>query len=133
MQASDLVLIGAFYNLTFAIFHIFFWKIFKWKSELIKLSKTNAAIMQVLNLCLTFVFFLFAFLSLAYKNTLVSTSLGNTLLLAIALFWFLRAIYQVVFWGLSNTISLAFFVMFVLGALLYSIPIFYNFNLLVSK
>lgn len=133
MEVSDLVLAGAFYNFAFAIFHLFFWKIFKWKTQLAKLSEINSAIMQVLNLCLTFIFFFFAFLSIFYQKALVSTDLGQVLLITIALFWFFRAIYQIVFFGLKNTISIAFFVMFILGTVLYSVPVFYSFNLIVSK
>ncbi|MBI4851328.1 MAG: hypothetical protein HY819_05820 [Acidobacteria bacterium] len=133
MEVSDLVLAGAFYNLAFAIFHLFFWKIFKWKTQLAKLSEINSAIMQVLNLCLTFIFFFFAFLSIFYQKALVSTDLGQVLLITIALFWFFRAIYQIAFFGLKNAISIAFFVMFILGTVLYSVPVFYSFNLIVSR
>lgn len=52
----------ALYNLAFAIFHLTFWKLLNWKDELQRVSANNRAVMQTLNLCLTFVFFLAAYL-----------------------------------------------------------------------
>jgi len=37
-KMESLLIVGGFYNLVFAIFHLLFWKIFKWDSELSKLS-----------------------------------------------------------------------------------------------
>jgi len=117
------VIAGGIYNLGFAIFHLFFWRLFRWREDLASLTHINRSVMQILNLCLTFVFLLFGYLSLFHTTELVAGSLGNTLLLGIALFWFLRMAQQMVFFGIRNRISAAFTVLFFLGGLVYLLPL----------
>ena len=117
------VIAGGIYNLGFAIFHLFFWRLFRWMEDLASLTHINRSVMQILNLCLTFVFLLFGYLSLFHTTELVAGSLGNTLLLGIALFWFLRMAQQMVFFGIRNRISAAFTVLFFLGGLVYLLPL----------
>ena len=113
---------GGIYNIAFVLFHLLFWRIFNWKDDLRSLSFLNRAIMQVLNLSLTFAFFIFSYISLLHTGELLSTPLGQSLLLLMALFWFLRAIQQVIFFKLKHWGSLAFLGLFLIGALLYAIP-----------
>lgn len=114
-----LLFIGSLYNLFFAIFHLFFWRLFKWKEDLKRISHINRQIMQIMNLCLIFVFLVMSYVSFFHANELLTTSLGNTLLFAIGLFWLLRAIEQVYFFGFRRLISIIFFVSFLLGSILY--------------
>jgi len=44
-----LVIAGGIFNIGFAIFHIFFWRLFGWKKDLSTLNYVNRNIMQVLN------------------------------------------------------------------------------------
>ncbi len=122
MNSYYLLTIAAFYNLAFAIFHAFFWKLFGWREALAPLTPINRLVMQVLNLCLMFVFLVFAYVSAFHTGELLTTSLGRTLLFSIALFWFLRAVEQVIFGGLKAKLSVAFFGIFLVGTLLYLIP-----------
>lgn len=122
MDSSTLLMIGGFYNLGFAIFHLFFWKIFRWKEDLASLTRVNHAIMQVLNLCLTFVFFMMAYVSIVFRTELSGTELGRTLSLSFAAFWFLRMIEQIIFFGLRHKVSSILTVMFLGGSFLYLIP-----------
>ena len=117
------VIAGGIYNLGFAIFHLFFWRLFHWREDLASLTHINRSVMQILNLCLTFVFLLFAYLSLFHSTELVAGGLGSTLLLGNALFWFLRMAQQMVFFGIRNRISAAFTVLFFLGGLVYLLPL----------
>ncbi len=117
-----LIKAGGIYSLGFVIFHLLFWRIFDWDRDLRSLSFLNRAIMQVVNLSLTFVFFIFGYISLMHTRELLESSLGHSLLLLIALFWFLRAIEQVVFFKLKHWGSVAFLAVFLLGSLLYGIP-----------
>jgi len=121
---ESLLIVGSFYNLAFAIFHILFWKIFKWNSELSKLNFLNRAIMQVLNLCLTFCFLLFSYISFYHTSELLTTDLGKTILTGIAVFWFLRAIEQVIFFKLKHWSSVMFLMAFVGGTIIYAMPVF---------
>jgi hypothetical protein len=122
MSSETYIIIGGAYNLGFVIFHVFFWKIFNWKKELRLLNIVNKGIVQVLNLCLTLVFLLFAYISIFHTTELMTTSLGKTILFFISIFWYLRALEQIYFFGLKNRISLILFMIFVLGGLIYSYP-----------
>jgi hypothetical protein len=121
--SRTLVLVGGFYNFAFAVFHLLFWWLFQWKETLAPLNSINRAIMQVLNLHLTFVFVAMAYVSVFHVNELIGTELGRFLLLACSLFWFFRVANQIVFFKLRNTTSIAFTVIFLLGGALYLIPI----------
>jgi len=118
-----LIKVGSFYNLMFAIYHCLFWKIFNWDEELKKIDFLNRAIMQVLNLCLTFCFLIFSYISFFHTAELLTTALGHTLLVGISIFWLLRAIEQVLFFKLKHWLSIIFLFTFIAGAALYIIPI----------
>jgi hypothetical protein len=120
-MSETFLIIGGIYNLLFATFHFLFWKIFDWENDLASLTSVNRAIMQVINLCLTFVFVIFGVLSLLYPSQMVGTELGRILTSMIAVFWFLRAIEQVIFFKLKNWISWAFLFIFLIGAGSYSV------------
>lgn len=122
MDFKNYIIIGGYYNLGFAIFHIFFWKIFDWEKQLRLLNSVNKGIMQILNICLTLVFFLFAYLSIFLGDELITTEIGKSILLFISLFWFIRAIAQIYFYGLKNRISLILFLLFFLGTMIYIYP-----------
>ena len=122
---ETLIKAGGLYNIILIVFHLLFWRIFNWKDDLPSLSFLNRAIMPVLNLSLTFVFVIFAYISLVHSNELLSTSLGRSLLMLIAVFWFARAMMQVVYFKLQHWGSLAFVLYFLAGAVLYCIPAVY--------
>ena len=82
----------------------------------------NRQVMQILNLCLTLVFLIMAYISFFHSEELLSTSIGKTLLFAITLFWFLRMIEQIFFFGLKTTKSIVFTLIFLLGTVIYLIP-----------
>ncbi len=119
---KTLILVGGFYNLAFAVFHLLFWRIFKWNTDLQRMSFLNRAIMQVLNLCLIWVFVIFGYISLFHAGELLSSSLGHSLLVLIALFWLFRAIEQIIFFRLNTWGSWLFLAVFLIGVLLYAYP-----------
>lgn len=102
------------YHLGFALFHLGFWKLFRWKEELARLGHVNRAIMQALNVCFTYLAFGFAVLAFAYPQ-----SLGAPVLGMLAGLWVLRAALQVVcFPRVGARINAAFVALFLLGAAL---------------
>ena len=123
MNAETLIVIRGLYNLALAVFHLLFWKLFNWKQDLATLTPLNRAVVQILNLCLTFVFLVFAYISFLHANELLHSKLGRLLLALIAIFWFLRAIEQIIFFGLRRKASIAFLILFLIGTGLYSIPL----------
>jgi len=118
-----LIKAGGVYCTALVVFHILFWKIFHWDRELPKLNRLNRAIMQVLNISLTFVFLIIAYVSFVHTSELLATPLGHTLLGAIALFWLFRAVQQIVFFKLEHWVSWVFLVFFLGGAAIYGLPL----------
>jgi len=117
-----LIKLGGIYNIILVAFHLLFWRIFNWKDDLKSLSFLNEQTMQVLNLCLTIVFVMFAYISLVHSNELLTTPLGKSLLFSMALLWLARTAMQAVFYKLKHWSSFAFLAYFFAGALLYGIP-----------
>ncbi|MDH5445528.1 MAG: hypothetical protein OEY52_08210 [Gammaproteobacteria bacterium] len=113
---------GGVYNILLVIFHLMFWKLFDWEKDLRSLRFLNRAIIQVLNISLTLVFVIFAYLSLWHTQELLSTRLGNHLIFLISLFWLARAIQQPVFFKLQHWGSWGFMVFFLVGSAIYFIP-----------
>jgi hypothetical protein len=121
-HAMVLIRIGGVACLGWLVFHLFFWRLFDWKSQLGRLSAANRGVMQVLNLCLSFVFLLCGVMSLTYPNELLAPGLGRGLLWGMAVFWLLRLIEQPVFFGVSR-ISNLFSLLFLLTSLFYLLPV----------
>ncbi|MCW8963663.1 MAG: hypothetical protein OQL16_07685 [Gammaproteobacteria bacterium] len=119
---------GGIYNIALVIFHLLFWRIFNWQEDLRSLTFLNRAIMPVLNISLTLVFVIFSYISLVHAGELLSTSLGHSLLVLMAIFWFARAVEQVVFFKLKHRASWAFLAFFLLGGVLYAVPAIHVLN-----
>lgn len=122
MKPEILVIAGGAFCVGFFVFHAFFWRLFDWREDLKSLSHINRQVMQILNLCLMAAFAIFAYISLLHTDELLQTALGRNLLLLVAVFWWLRAIEQILFFGLSRLVSVGFFAVFVIGGFLYSLP-----------
>jgi hypothetical protein len=122
---KTLITIGGIYHLGFAVFHLAFWRLFSWKKDLSRLSPVNRKIMQILNLRLTYVFVAVGLISLLLAESLLSSDLGKAVLIGVALFWLMRAIEQVVFFGLRQAASLVIFLVFLAGAAIYLYPVLF--------
>ena len=117
-----LIKVGGYYNIVLVIFHLLFWHIFDWNKELRSLSPVNRSIMPVINLSLTLVFVIFAYISLRHTEEILNSPMGRSLLLFMALFWLARSLMQVIFFKLRHWLSFAFLGYFLIGTLLYGIP-----------
>jgi hypothetical protein len=117
--ASALIVAAGLFNLAFAVFHVLFWRLFDWRNELARLGVANRGIMQVLNLCLTYVFIVAAVLLLFFPPEAFATEMGAFLLLAMAGFWLLRAVLQPMFFRLRHPLSQGLLALFVIGTLLH--------------
>ena len=122
---ETLIKVGGIYNIVLVVFHLLFWRIFNWGEDLRTLTFLNKAIMQVVNLSLTFVFVIFAYVSLMHSAELLASPLGKSLLILMAVFWFFRSIMQATFFKLKNWESVAFMIFFFSGGVLYGIPATY--------
>ena len=120
--AEFLITAGGYASLGWLVFHLCFWWLFEWRAELRRLSFTNRNVMQILNLCLSFVFALFAFLSLRHTEEILGpTPLGRTALAGIGGFWLLRFVEQPLFFGFTWP-SIVFSLLFALTSACYLLP-----------
>jgi hypothetical protein len=123
---KTILLICAYFNIGFAIFHILFWQLFNWKTDLKKLSHANKAIMQLLNIQLTFYFLFMAAMCFIYPDELTTTALGKFILGCTSLFWLLRFIGQFIFLRRNEWKIHISSVLFLTGAILFAIPLLKN-------
>ncbi len=123
MSPTDWLFAGGIFAAGFFVFHAAFWRLFRWDDELPRLGVLNRAIMPVLNLVLMFVFALVAWLSITQADAMTTTTLGRQLTGGIAAMWLFRAALQPLYFGLRHPGSVAFFVLFLLGGALYTIPL----------
>jgi hypothetical protein len=118
-----LIRLGGLYTIGLIIFHVLFWRLFNWPASLAPLNFVNRATMQVLNISITLIFCIFAYVSFAHSAELLHTPLGNTLLVLISWLWLIRAVLQVVFYKLGHKASVGLSLYFLLGACLYGLPV----------
>ncbi len=116
------IIAGGVYSVVLIIFHVLFWKIFKWPETLGTLNNLNKATIQVLNISITFIFFIFAYVSFVHTHELLNTQLGNSLLVLISCLWLFRAVQQVFFYKLKHKASVGLTIFFLIGAFLYGMP-----------
>lgn len=120
---NNLIITGGIFHLGFAVFHLFFWRLLNWKKDLASLTFINRAVMQILNLCLTFVFLAVAFISFFYSTELVTTNFGQVICVLISIFWFLRTVEQIIFFGLKKRLSVILTILFIAGFIIYLMPV----------
>ena len=121
---SVLLSLAGYYCFAFAAFHMLFWKLFRWKADLQRLTPVNRSIMQVLNIRLTYVFVVVGIAMLLFGEGLLASDLGKFLLGAMSVFWLMRSIEQLVFFDAKALVSTALVLVFVIGAALFAIPLF---------
>jgi len=123
MDKISLLYICGIYNIAFVIFHILFWKIFKWKNILEKGTKSTKAIIQIINIQLIYLFIVMAYVYLFYTDLLMDTKIGKLILIAYAGFWVLRFIQQFIFLKIKGKFVIALTLVFLFGAIIHLLPI----------
>lgn len=109
------VIVSGLYNLAFGLFHLTFWRLLNWREQLARLSSTNRAVMQTLNLCLTLFFFLSAYLYLAYPVEVHTTGFGRAFAVGGLLFWVARAAEQALLFDLKRRMHQIILAIFIVG------------------
>ena len=115
-----LLRIGGVINLLFVLVHIAMAKPIN--EVLGPLSPEILPIVHMLNIHVAFTLLIFAYLAIFQWRDLLTTQLGNVTALAIALFWFLRGINQIVFYGLTAPGTLLWIGLCLVFGLLHLIP-----------
>jgi hypothetical protein len=122
MNSHPWLYAAAGYNVALALFHLGFWRMFRWREELPKLHPVNQGVMQVMNLMLAFVFLVFSALLVLNAAEMTGSRLGRSLLAGMMLFWLVRAALQFPFWrSQPAATNAAFTVLFLLGAGLHAL------------
>lgn len=117
-----LIKLAAYFNFAFGVFHLFFWRLLHWKEQLKLVSAVNRAVIQTLTICLTFMFFLVAYLCLFNTADILSTKIGQTLYVGMAFFWFLRTIAQIYFFNLKERVHQILLMLFIIGIAVHILP-----------
>ena len=123
MSRDLLVQLCGIHSFAFAAFHLAFWKLFDWKRELSKVGPPTRAITQILNLRLVYLFLGIGVLCFVFTRELHATPLGRALLVFMSLFWAGRTIEQFVFLRVNRAMVHVLNVLFVLGAVLFALPL----------
>ena len=126
MNKTLLLDLCGIYNLAFAIFHLFFWKIFKWKEDLRKNSVGNRAIIQILNIRLIYIFLLMAFIYFVYPQQLMETELGLVLLIGFLGFWVGRTVEQFIFLRIKSKMVTILTIVFFFGIFIHLLPLIFR-------
>ncbi len=124
VELTSLLVMGAgLYHLGFAVFHLFFARLFRWETQLAKLHPVNRGVMQAMNVFLTVALALFAYLLLRYPELLLTEQTGRMLLFGIGLTWFVRAAIHPKLFGLRHPGSVLVNVLCVVAVGLCWIPL----------
>jgi len=123
MDKNFIIYLCGLHSLGFAIFHMFFWKIFKWDTDLKNVSKPNKAIIQIANLRLIYIFLFFSFVCFFFTEDLYSTGLGKAFLIGVSLFWIGRTVEQFIFLNLNHSLIHLLTFLFIIGAILSILPL----------
>jgi hypothetical protein len=123
MSKELIVYLCGVHSLAFAVFHMYFWKLFNWKQDLKKNSVANRAILQISNLMLIFIFLLMAYLCFFYTKQLSGTEIGHVILIGMSGFWVLRIIAQFIFLPYNKIFIHILTVTFIIGAVLFALPL----------
>ncbi|MDV4102180.1 hypothetical protein CMT19_14130 [Elizabethkingia anophelis] len=123
---KSIIYICGIYNLLFALFHLGFWKIFRWNKDLNKMSFANKGIMQILNIQIVYYFLFVSLICFIYPNKLLNTQLGRIFLTGNSLFWLIRTIQQFIFLRAKHYIIHILTIIFIFGTILFALPIFIN-------
>lgn len=123
MDKTLLLTLCGIYNLAFAIFHISFWKIFKWKEDLKRTSIANRAIIQIMNVRLIYIFLLMSFIYIFYQDQLMETKIGFFLLVGFLGFWVGRTVEQFIFLRVKSKMVTILTVLFFIGIIVHLLPI----------
>jgi hypothetical protein len=119
-----LIFAGGIHSLGFAVFHIFFWKIFNWHKDLKKVSRATSAITQILNVQLICLFLFVAALCFFFSKELSGTPLGLFMLITFSIFWFVRLVQQFIFLRINHIMVHTLTVLFALGVIIFILPVF---------
>lgn len=111
----SLAAVCAVYNLGWGLFHLTFWPLLRWKEQLARLSPTNRGVVQILNLCLTWLFLVIAYIYMFHPTELINSGLGRALAYGVLFLWVGRTVEQVIFMEMRRRLHQLLLVLFAVG------------------
>ncbi len=123
MNIFQLLFICGIYNLLLTVFHISFWKVFKWNETLDKGSKANKYVIQIMNIQLIYLFLFMSIVYLFLPNELLNSILGYWIMFGYAGFWILRFIQQFIFLKIKGKFVIGLTLLFFIGSVVHLLPI----------
>jgi len=123
MPADPVLMLCAVHSLALAVFHLAFWRLFRWPATLQATPLANRVILQIANVQLIWVFLGVAALCLRFPAELRGTPLGHAVLAGMSGFWIVRLVQQAVFLRVNHPLVHALSVVFALGAVLFAWPL----------
>jgi hypothetical protein len=119
-----LLMIGGFIHLLLAVSHIALGKALKWPESISCLDAMNEGMIQIFNINIVFIMLIIFIASIFFYKDLVSTKLGNAILIAIATHALLRATNEIIFFGTKELPSIILVSVCIIIAILYLLPLF---------
>ena len=113
----------AMFNLLLAVFHMFFWKLFKWKSDLQSISVANRAIIQIFNVLGIYLFIVAGLAFVLFYPALMDSAGGRFFVVTAAVFWAIRLVLQFVFFDHKYGVIQFLSFIFLLGTILHILPL----------
>ena len=139
MTAEILIYIGGVYQLVWALTHFYFPKQLNWENTLAPLDDFNRILMLIFSKLLLFFYLGTALICFIYARELPDTDIGLALLIFLALYWLVRGLLQVQYFGFrkantlnvqlspgdvsNQTISCILLIIFVIGFGLFLAPV----------
>ncbi len=139
MTAEILIYIGGTYQLVWAFTHSYFPKQLDWKNTLAPLDDFNRILMLIFSKLLLFFYLGTALICFIFAKELPDTDIGLAVLIFLSIYWLVRAILQVQYFGIrkantlnvqlssgnvsNQTISYILLIIFVIGFGLFLAPV----------
>ena len=123
VAADPVLVLCAVHSLALALFHVAFWRLFRWPATLRETTFANRAILQIANVQLIWVFLGVAALCLGFPAELRGTPLGRAVLAGMSGFWIVRLLQQAVFLRVNHPLVHTLSVVFAVGAALFAWPL----------
>lgn len=111
--------IGGLLSVMLGIGHCFFYRSFGWKKDFEKIRLVTSKVLYTIHLFLIPIFFFFGYVSWAHTKELAGgTSLGIALTSFYSIFWFIRLLWQIIYFrppkivGLDKLLPLHYLLIF---------------------
>jgi hypothetical protein len=116
---KTLVQAAAIVSLVAAVFHLLFWRLFRWPHSLGEVGSVNRGTLYTMNWALIYFFGFMAYLLFRADPAVEGRNLLIGLLYGMSGFYLLRALVQPYFFRLKHWLSIAVFVVALAGAVIH--------------